>query len=309
MDLRRGWWTPPLGPLEAYRLEAGQIEGLGLQAMVSLTDHDDIEAPMSLQSVETGGSIPISVEWTVPWQGTFVHLGVHNLPPRLARGIMCELRAFRIRPTPKELPPLLRWLHEMPGVLVVFNHPLWDEMGVGRERHTAACATLLERGRGCLHAIELNGLRPPGENDQARQLAEALGLPAISGGDRHGFEPNANVNLTAAATFGEFVEEVRDGYSEVLMMPQSRVNHKRRILRHVMDILGPVEGHPWGWREWQDRVFYESATGEIRSLGSWWVDGPPAPVRFFETSMRLLQTARTWSANPGLRRRSQTASA
>src|SRR5437879_2017621 len=39
LDLRRGWWTPPLGPLEAYEVESGQITSFGFAPIVSLTDH------------------------------------------------------------------------------------------------------------------------------------------------------------------------------------------------------------------------------------------------------------------------------
>jgi hypothetical protein len=64
------------------------------------------------------------------------------------------------------------------------------------------------------------------------QLASSFRLPLISGGDRHGREPNACVNLTNAASFPEFVEEVRnDGWSDVLFMPQYREPSKLRILQ------------------------------------------------------------------------------
>ena len=66
LDLSRGWWTPPLGPHDAWTLERSQIESLGMNALVSLTDHDDIEAPTSLQLLEQCRGVPISVEWTVP---------------------------------------------------------------------------------------------------------------------------------------------------------------------------------------------------------------------------------------------------
>ena len=86
LDLRRGWWTPPLAPLDAFKLEAGQIRDIGLeQAIVSLTDHDDIEAPMSLQALDSNRAVPVSVEWTVPFESTFFHLGMHNLPASRAR--------------------------------------------------------------------------------------------------------------------------------------------------------------------------------------------------------------------------------
>jgi hypothetical protein len=86
--LGRGCWTPPLALLDAYSLEAGLIRSLGLNPLVVLTDHDDLEAPMSLRAVNARRTVPVSVEWTVPTGGTFVHLGVHNLPPLKARSII-----------------------------------------------------------------------------------------------------------------------------------------------------------------------------------------------------------------------------
>jgi len=41
LDLQKGWWTPPLAPLDAYTVEFDQIQNLGLKPIVSLTDHDD----------------------------------------------------------------------------------------------------------------------------------------------------------------------------------------------------------------------------------------------------------------------------
>src|SRR5262249_21298144 len=82
LNFARGWWTPPLGPHEAWAVEAAQVERLNLDALVSLTDHDDIEAPVALQLLEDSKGSPISVEWTVPFGPTFFHLGIHNLPGR-----------------------------------------------------------------------------------------------------------------------------------------------------------------------------------------------------------------------------------
>src|ERR1700691_3550853 len=45
------YWTPPMTPKLAFDLESGQIEKLDLKSMVSLTDHDNIKAPMLLRSV------------------------------------------------------------------------------------------------------------------------------------------------------------------------------------------------------------------------------------------------------------------
>src|ERR1019366_8997065 len=81
VDFSRAYWTPPLSPKLAYEAEKDQVEAtLGLKAMVSLTDHDNIEAPLFLRTLPGTAHTPISLEWSVPYAGTIFHLGVHNLP-------------------------------------------------------------------------------------------------------------------------------------------------------------------------------------------------------------------------------------
>jgi hypothetical protein len=53
IDFRKMYWTPPLSPREAFELERKHVEQkLGLQALVSLSDHDNIEAGLRLQMLE-----------------------------------------------------------------------------------------------------------------------------------------------------------------------------------------------------------------------------------------------------------------
>src|SRR5579863_1499917 len=47
VDFARAHWTPPLTPASALWLERKQIERLGLRPLVSLTDHDNINAGMA----------------------------------------------------------------------------------------------------------------------------------------------------------------------------------------------------------------------------------------------------------------------
>jgi hypothetical protein len=287
LDLRRGWWTPPLAPLDAYQVEATQIESLGLAPMVSLTDHDDIEAPMSLQAVDPSRDVPISVEWTMPYGPTFFHVGVHNLPPRRARGIMATLEAFTERPCDTRARDILSWLDSLPGVLLVFNHPLWDEKGVGSIPHETAALRLLHQCGQFLHAIEMNGLRPWHENRRAIDLAKEWNKPVVAGGDRHAVEPNVVLNLTEAQTFAEFCQEVRDGQSDVLVTEQYRQAHASRILHNIVDVLQCYDNHGFGWREWPDRVFYNCKDDVVRSLRELWADHTPTAVRVFSGFMRL----------------------
>jgi len=287
LDLRRGWWTPPLAPMDAYRLEAAQIESLGFPAIVSLTDHDDIEAAMSLQAVDPSHDVPISVEWTIPYGPTFFHLGVHNLPPRRARSIMATLAGFTALPCDTEARDILAWLDAMPGVLVVFNHPLWDEKGVGPVVHREAATKLLRECGPFLHALEMNGLRPWSENRLAIELAKEWDKPVVAGGDRHAVEPNAVLNFTATETFAEFCQEVRDGVSDVFVTTQYRQAHASRILHNIVDVLGCYDNHGFGWREWPDRVFYNCKDDVVRSLRELWGDRSPGAVQVFDRFMRL----------------------
>ncbi|MEJ7606410.1 MAG: hypothetical protein WKF37_09100 [Bryobacteraceae bacterium] len=136
LDFDRGWWTPPLSAREAYDLEAGQIENtLGLPALVSLSDHDELEASTRLQVIPGPKDVPHSVEWTVPFEESSFHLGVHNLPARWAAQVMERLNGFTENPRQEDLIELLEILSGFHSTLVVFNHPLWDEPGIGHDAH------------------------------------------------------------------------------------------------------------------------------------------------------------------------------
>ena len=232
-------WRPTLTPEEALRLERGQIEDeLQRPALVSLTDHDTIEAPLRLRVLSESRHVPVSVEWTVPYREAELHLGLHNLPPRKARDRMAELARYTQNPRTDDLVGLLQWLVEDPETLVVFNHPCWDERRIGVPLHQRRVAEFLRENASRVHAMELNGLRPWTENQRTLDLAANWSLPVISGGDRHTSEANAMLNLSTAATFSEFVEEVREfGRSEVLVMPQYRRPRALRIARMVAEVV------------------------------------------------------------------------
>lgn len=258
LDLQRGFWTPPLAPRQAHRLEQKQIEAhFQLPGLVSLTDHDDIRAGMQLRVLERFASAPVSTEWTIPFENTFFHLGVHNLPPGEAGRIMQQLAAYTAQPQPGHLARLLNALNADPDVLVVLNHPLWDEKGIGRGQHHAALLALLERHRGCIHALELNGLRAMRENRRVVDMGRELDIPVVAGGDRHGVEPNAIVNLSRADTLPGFIQEVRrERRSHIVFMPQYRQHHMIRIVHTVIDALREYPQNFEGRRTWPDRVFY-----------------------------------------------------
>jgi hypothetical protein len=242
-DYARAYWTPPLTPSLAFDLERRQIENtLELPGLVSITDHDDINAPMLLRAVPSSRHIPVSVEWTVPFGETAFHLGIHNLPSATGADWMERLAAFTALPVetraPRLLTEMLSELDEISGVLIVFNHPLWDLYRVGKDRHDVLVNEFLAVNGQFVHALELNGLRDWKENREAATLAGKWNQLVISGGDRHGVEPNANINLTQASSFTEFVHEVRrERQSHVLFMPQYAEPWKHRILQSTLDAI------------------------------------------------------------------------
>jgi hypothetical protein len=270
-------------------LEKSQIErNLGMNSHVSITDHDNIDAGLQLRVLDETREAPVSVEWTVPWRQTFFHIGLHNLDAHNAPRIMRDLAAITASPTEARVSEMLEAVQSRPETLIVLNHPLWDEAHIGASRHRECLRSLLTRIRPFVHALELNGLRPWKENRDVALLAGAEWFPVISGGDRHGREPNACINLTNASTFAEFVEEVRrDGWSDVLFMPQYREPFKLRILTNLCDILEDDPAHSLGWKKWSDRAFYLTDEGIEKSLNELWGNQFPSVVNRFVSLMSL----------------------
>ena len=269
------YWTPPLTPKLAFELESTQIEKLDLAPMVSLSDHDNIKAPLLLRSVPSARHIPISVEWSVPYGGVQdFHLGIHNLPSSKATEWMAIMSDFTSHPSDDRLTDILAALNAEPNVLVVFNHPAWDLFLVGQEKHAFLLDKFLQKNGSFLHALELNGLRNWDENRATRRLAEKWNALLISGGDRHGVEPNANINLTNATSFTEFVHEVRrEKRSNLLFMPQYAEPWKHRVLRSAIDVIRNYPEFPQSSRTWDQRVYHPDANGVDRPLSELWPDG------------------------------------
>jgi hypothetical protein len=291
VDYATSYWTPPMTPKLAFDLESGQIEQLDLQPMVSITDHDNIAAPMLLRTVPSARRIPVSVEWSVPYGGVQdFHLGVHNLPSGRARQWMRTLAAFTANPGEPQLREILVALHDEPGVLVVFNHPMWDLFLVGQEKHRFLVNEFLQKYGAWLHALELNGLRNWEENRAVRCLARQWNMLLISGGDRHGVEPNANINLTNAASFTEFVHEIRrERLSNVLFMPQYAQPWKHRLLQSTLDAIRDYPDFPQGSRTWDERAYHSDPNGVMRPLSEIWPKGrPPFSIHWAIKAVQML---------------------
>lgn len=304
-DYAASYWTPPLTPRLAFDLEEKQIENLlQLPGLVSLSDHDNIQAPMLLRTIPSARHIPVSLEWTVPFGPTAFHLGVHNLPSADGAAWQQRMEHLTALPVgtrdPKLLTGILTELDEIPGVLLIFNHPLWDLYRVGEDRHGVAVNEFLAVNGQYIHALELNGLRTWKENAAVTVLAGKWNQIVISGGDRHGIEPNANVNLTHATSFTGFVHEVRrERRSHVLFMPQYREPWKHRILNSTLDAIRDHPGFPEGSRRWDERVYHPDAKGIVKPLSTLWKQGKVPPV--VTIAMSLVRTMGARPVSRGLR--------
>jgi hypothetical protein len=278
LNFSEWYWRPPLSPAAVIESERAHLERrLDLPALVSLTDHDTVQGPVALRA---GGrlDVPLSFEWSVPYDRCLFHFGVHNIPPKSLDSTLRALQAYtadgpagsRLR-----LTDLLDGLSEHPETLVVLNHPFWDLPKVGPLRHEAALLDLMRTQQGRIHALELNGYRAWTENRRVLPLAKSFGLPLVGGGDRHGLVPNTIVNLTRAQDLAEFAHELRvDRVSHCAVFPEYAEPHMARIVQQAAVILGPLPDHHRGYINWQQRVF-TTVDGVERSVSTMWEGGPP----------------------------------
>lgn len=264
-DFKSGYWEPPLHGAEVVDSETDMINKLGLDALVSITDHDTIAANVDLRSANSKADIPISMEWTVPFENAFFHIGIHNLPVELAETISKDLLAYTYAagfPDDELLSELLGSLHARNEILIVLNHPIWDIEMIGQAEHEAALDRFLDAHQRHIHAIEVNGFRTWSENLAAIDLANGRNIPIVSGGDRHCCQNNTMINVTNAETFSEFVDDIRTfRQSQVVVLPEYHKPLPTRQLASIANILSNVIDPSRSVSRWSDRVLIDFRDG------------------------------------------------
>jgi hypothetical protein len=285
IDFSTAYWSPPMTGEAVYRIEQEQMEKVGLDAMVSITDHDSIDVSVDANHGLNTAKAPISLEWTVPFDYGFFHVGVHNLPPESAVEItktLLDYTFIKENHSTEKLNEMFSLLNDLPGVLVILNHPIWDIEMVGAEKHEALLKEFIRTHGRWIHAFEINGFRTWSENKLVIEMAEALGIPIATGGDRHGCKPNTVINLTNADSFDEFAHEIRvEKKSEVVLMPEYKQPIHSRQLQSFAEILHHYPEFADGRQKWFERVFFDSGDGEgLRNLASHgWRRGGPTWLR------------------------------
>jgi hypothetical protein len=290
LDFGEWYWRPPVTPAGVIDSERAQCERrLGLPGLVSLTDHDTVEGPLELR---TAGrlDVPVSVEWSVPFEGCLFHLGVHGLQPASAVRMMKAFAAYTAgSPTGAAftLRELLDALSECPETVVVLNHPCWDLANVGQLRHDSTLLAFMRAFQGWIHALELNGYRDWAENRLVLPIARGFGLPVVGGGDRHGLFPNTIVNLTHECDWAAFVHELRvERVSRCVVFPEYGDPFVGRIFQSAADILRPHHAHHREQTTWAERVFI-TMNGQEHSVASMW-EGEPAWLKLTVALTRVI---------------------
>jgi hypothetical protein len=277
LDFGEWYFRPPVSPAALIDSEQAQLQQrLDLPGLVSLTDHDTVEGPLTLRA-NGRTDVPLSFEWSVPFENSMFHLGVHGISPPSIEGTMRSLAAYTAgRPAgaTRRLEELLDWLGECPETFVVLNHPYWDLANAGQLRHDSVLLAFLRAHQSRIHALELNGYRTWAENRLVLPLAKGFGIPVIGGGDRHALAPNAIVNLTRARDLAGFAHELRvERSSHCVMFPEYGDPFIARILQSTADILGPQREHHRGQTTWPERVFI-TTNGRESSVDSMWEREP-----------------------------------
>ena len=260
-----------------------------------------IAANLEINEQIPNNSAPVSMEWTVPFECAFLHVGVHNLPPGRAFELTDQLLDYTSKnPDNEKLHEIFALLDELPEVLIVLNHPVWDIEMIGGERHSALLKSFIAEHGKWIHAFEINGFRSWSENKTVIEMAETLGFPLVTGGDRHCCHTNTVINLTNAKTFAEFAEEIRvDKYSEVVLMPEYREPLNFRQIASIAQILKNYPEFPVGRQRWFDRVHIDAEDDSgLRPLSDHWKGGGPQWLRW---ALRAVGVLRHKSVRPAFR--------
>lgn len=293
IDFTGAFWSPPMTAQMVFDIEKRQINDSGLEAIASISDHDSIDANLQINEHTANEQAPISLEWTVPFEFGFFHVGIHNLPKERAVELTKTLLDYTFNKenhNAAKLDEMFAMLESLPGVLIVLNHPLWDIEIVGKEKHALLLKNFLKEHGRWIHALEINGFRKWSENKAVIEMAESLGLPIVTGGDRHGCKPNTVINLTNAKTFSEFAEEIREGkQSEVVLMPEYKEPLHSRQLQSFAEILKHYPEFPEGRKKWFDRVYFDVGDGlGTRKLSVHWEYGGPTWLRWATWTLGIL---------------------
>ena len=206
-------YNPPYTPEDVYAMEAAAVKPLGFDGVhLAITDHDEFAGNVDLlgNRPDLAPRLAISEEVSVWYQGHLFHLGVSGLPQQSIEETHRRIQEAAQAERHDELFETLA----ATGCLVVLNHPLvfW-----GRGPEKIPVEDLLTRYGWAIHALEVNGMRRQEENDRVLELARRWRKPVVGGGDSHLLVASSVICVTKAASFQEFIAEVKSGHAVPLV--------------------------------------------------------------------------------------------
>ena len=212
-------FNPPYTPEDVYQMEAAAAAHWGFHGVhLAITDHDEFAGSLALLRSRpdltgcTNGRIAIGEELSLWFQGHLFHLGVSHLPESSVAETHTRMQAAARAGRYDELFETLA----ASGCLVVLNHPL---IAWAKGAETIPVTALLSRYGWAIHALEVNGMRTREENDRVLELARQWRKPVVGGGDSHLLVASSILSLSQAATFKDFIAEVKDGYAVPFVTP------------------------------------------------------------------------------------------
>src|SRR6202451_3279460 len=212
-------FNPPYTPEDVYQMEAAAAAHWGFHGVhLAITNHTEFAGSVALLRSRpdltgcTNGRIAIGEELSLWYQGHLFHLGLSGLPE-----IGIDETHNRIQSAARggRYDELFETLASG-GCLVVLNHPLVS-WGPGPE--SIPITDLLTRYGWAIDAFEVNGMRRREENDRVLELARQWRKPVVGGGDSHLLVASSIVTLSPAASFNDFIAEVKSGRAVPFVTP------------------------------------------------------------------------------------------
>jgi predicted metal-dependent phosphoesterase TrpH len=208
-------YNPPYTPEDVFQMESAAAAHWGFNGVhLTITDHDEFAGSLELLRgrADLNGRVAIGEEVSVWYEGHLFHLGVSGLPESGIDETHSRIQAAARGGRHDELFETLA----ASGCLVVLNHPLvaWAP---GAE--AIPITDLLTRYGWAIHALEVNGMRRREENDRVLELARQWRKPVVGGGDSHLLVASSIVSLSRAASFKDFIAEVKDGHAVPFVTP------------------------------------------------------------------------------------------
>ena len=223
-------FNPPYTPNDVYQIESSAAGHWGFDGVhLTITDHDEFAGSLALLRGrdDLKGRVAIGEELSLWYQGHLFHLGLSGLPESQIDDTHARIQSAARGGRYDELFETLA----ATGCLVVLNHPLiaWAPGPEG-----IPIKDLLTRYGWAIHALEVNGMRQREENDRVLELARQWRKPVVGGGDSHLLVASSVITLSRAASFQDFIAEVKDGHSVPFITPQYFAPLKWKLFLRVL---------------------------------------------------------------------------